>query len=97
MIVHFPIQPKWNRQQQQILSMEPNAIIQGCAGSGKTLLACHIAMQRAEQNSVAILVFTKSLRTFIKNYINSFGINNIEILYEYEWAKRKYPVFYPVL
>ena len=81
----FIQKPNWTETQDKILQSAPNLIISGCAGSGKTLLACHIAMRHSVDKKVAILVFTKSLRAFIKDYIDSFGKNNVSVLYEYNW------------
>lgn len=89
----FCQQPTWTVRQEEILYSNPNLIVTGCAGSGKTLLACHIAMRYSEQIKVAILVYTKSLRTFIRDYLESFGKNNITVLYSYEWQSWNFPKF----
>lgn len=93
MKTQFIQQPNWTPTQNSIYQSSPNLIVSGCAGSGKTLLACHIAMLHSKNKKVAILVFTKSLRTFIKDYIESFSKTNISILYEYEWRHRDFPKF----
>jgi superfamily I DNA/RNA helicase len=85
--------PEWTIQQKEILDAIPNIIISGCAGSGKTQLACHLAIKYSDSLKVAILVYTKSLRTFIKEYIESLTNNNITIFYEHEWKSRNYPKF----
>jgi len=89
----FTLLPDWTEAQNRILKSEPNIIVSGCAGSGKTLLACHLAMRHSSDKKVAILVFTKSLRTFIKDYIDSFGENNITVMYEFQWRLRDFPKF----
>jgi superfamily I DNA/RNA helicase len=89
----FNQQPIWTETQNRVFQSAPNLIVSGCAGSGKTLLACHIAMRHSADKKVAILVFTKSLRSFIRDYIDSFGKHNISVLYEYEWQSRDFPKF----
>ena len=34
-----------------------------------------------------------ALRTFIRDYIDSFGQNNITVFYENKWQHRDYPKF----
>lgn len=89
----FIERPKWTSDQYNALQSSANHIISGCAGSGKTLLACHIAMRYSKDKQVAILVFTKSLRTFIRDYIDNFGDNQIAVLYEFEWHMRNFPKY----
>jgi ATP-dependent exoDNAse (exonuclease V) beta subunit len=89
----FPSHPNWTEEQKKVLLSSPNVIVSGCAGSGKTLLACHIAIQQPSTSHVAIMVFTKSLRTFISNYVDQFDRENITVLYEYEWVNRDFPKF----
>ncbi len=86
MNTHFLQNPDWSEQQKNILNSEPNIVVTGCAGSGKTLLACHIAIRHSIDKKVGILVYTKALRTFIRDYLDSFGDNNIEVLYEHQWG-----------
>jgi len=90
---HFLHKPEWTETQSKIFQSTPNLIVSGCAGSGKTLLACHLAIKHAKDNKVAILVYTKSLRTFVRQYIDSFGDNNISVLYEFQWRSRNFPDF----
>ncbi len=89
----FPSFPNWTEEQKKVLSSSPNIIVSGCAGSGKTLLACHIAVQQPVSLQVAIMVFTKSLRTFVSNYIDQFDNENISVLYQHEWKTRNFPIF----
>lgn len=93
MVSQFIQKPKWTETQNKVYQSTPNLIVSGCAGSGKTLLACHIAMRHSADKKVAILVFTKSLRTFIRDYIDSFNQNNVTILHEFEWRLRSFPKF----
>jgi predicted ribonuclease YlaK len=88
---HFLHKPEWTDKQMTIIESVPNLIVSGCAGSGKTLLGCHLALRHVKDKEVAILVFTKSLRTFVRQYIDSFGCNKIEVLYEFQWRSRNFP------
>jgi len=90
---YFPNQPEWTNEQFKVLNSKPNVVVSGCAGSGKTLLSCHIALKHSKDKTVAILVFTKALRTFITDYIKIFDGSNIKIMYEYEWRERSYPCY----
>lgn len=84
----FTKKPDWSSKQKKVLESEPNIIVSGCAGSGKTLLACHIAMRHSKDKNVVILVNTLSLRAFIKEYVNSFGSNNIAVFHVFQWRDR---------
>ena len=87
----FTEEPTWTAEQKIVFKSEPNIIVSGCAGSGKTLLACHIALLHEKENKIVILVYTKALRTYITDYLNKFGNNNIDVLYEFQWRKRDFP------
>jgi superfamily I DNA/RNA helicase len=81
----------WNEKQIEVLSSEPNVLIIGSAGTGKTILALKKAIDLKNENkSVAFIVFTKALKTFL---IDKFQIQNTEssliINYEYEWQQSK--------
>lgn len=93
MTKQFIQKPVWTDEQEKVLKSEPNLIISGCAGSGKTLLACQIAMSHSLTKKVVILVYTKSLRTFIQEHINENGGANISVMYEYEWRSRNFQNF----
>ena len=68
-------------------------IIKGCAGSGKTLLAVHKAdrIRKKEQGTFYIIVYTKALRAFIQDGIDSLGIPNTNVLYEWQWREAGNP------
>lgn len=86
----FIQEPEWSEIQMDVLNSPANLIVSGCAGSGKSLLACHMAMRQAKDKKVALLVFTKALRTFIKDYIAHFDVKNINVHYEYEWREQSH-------
>lgn len=70
------------------LPIGKSQIIKGCAGSGKTLLAVHKAreIQRKNKGSYAIIVYTRALKSFIKDAAAELGLTG-KILYEWEFAR----------
>ena len=62
--------------QVKMLKMD-NYMIEGCAGSGKTILALHKAreIQELELGTYLVVIYTKTLRAFIKDGITSLGLN----------------------
>lgn len=79
--------------QYDIANLNPDFsyIIQGCAGSGKTILALWRAkqLQASNRGTYYILVFTKALRQFISDGIREIGISQDRVLYEWDWENRK--------
>jgi len=76
------------------LDLDDSFIIKGGAGSGKTLLALYRAQEiqlRAEIDgelpSFIVIVFTKTLSSFIKSAIISLGINIRQVLHYEKWDK----------
>lgn len=53
-----------------------NYLIEGCAGSGKTILALQKAkeIQDTNQGSYLVIIYTKALRSFIEDGISSLGL-----------------------
>lgn len=84
---------KWTKAQSKIYRSKPNVIVTGCAGSGKTLLACHIAARHSNDKKVAIVVLTKALRTFIQESIRLLTKKNVTVFYEYEWREEGFQQF----
>lgn len=69
-------------EQRKIYHLNPNVVVSGCAGSGKTLLALMVAIRmKNEGNSVALIVFTKALRTFIKDSLSLAKQKDINVFY----------------
>jgi superfamily I DNA/RNA helicase len=93
MLNQFNENPIWTEEQKSVIASNPNLIITGCAGSGKTLLACHLAIKYSKEYTVAILVFTKSLKSFIEQWLTKAHPNNISVLYHEQWKKRNYQQF----
>lgn len=56
---------------------QDNYLIEGCAGSGKTILALQKAkeIQDTEKGSYLVIVYTKALKSFIKDGVKSLGLN----------------------
>lgn len=56
---------------------QDNYLIEGCAGSGKTILALQKAkeIQDTEKGSYLVIVYTKALKSFIKDGVQSLGLN----------------------
>ena len=77
----------WSNDQQKVIEAQTCLIVKGSAGTGKTLLVLYLAIKLAnEGKSVAIIVFTKSLRTYISDFLEKNGPgSSIKIFYEYEW------------
>lgn len=70
--------------------LESSFIVKGCAGSGKTVLALWRAKELAEkgEDSYLVIVFTKSLKQFIKDGINEIGVDESKVMYHWEWKNR---------
>jgi len=84
--------PQWSEEQLKVYNSEPGVFVQGSAGTGKTLLAAHIAVKRNTtfKESVLILVQTKSLVSFIKHLISEINPNaSIEVVYDYNLSNRE--------
>ena len=81
----FSLTPVWSEEQLEVLNSEPNLIVRGFAGSGKTLLAIHIGIKRAIEykERVLIVVFTKTLARVIENYLEklNLGHNKLTVVF----------------
>lgn len=67
-----------DEDQFKIRSLKPdNYLIDGCAGSGKTVLALHKAkvIQDIGEDTYLLVMFTKALETFIKDGISSLELS----------------------
>jgi len=65
-------------------------IVKGCAGSGKSILALHKVKQIQEENmgSFYFILFTKTLKQYMKDGIDSIGLQSDRVTY-YWWWKTK--------
>lgn len=71
-----------------IESIEKNIIVQGAAGSGKTNLAIHRALQAKGKGSYAIVIMTVALRRMIAYGMKELGLDNERIAYDWAWQHR---------
>jgi len=69
------------------------SIVKGCAGSGKSILALHRVKQIQDQNigSFYFILFTKALKQYMQDGIDSIGLNNDRIVYHQEWKNMGAP------
>lgn len=71
-----------------IESIDKNIIVQGAAGSGKTNLAIHRALQAKDRGSYAIVIMTVALRRMIAYGMKELGLDNERIAYDWAWQHR---------
>lgn len=76
--------------QRQIIVRDPNEslIVQGAAGSGKTNLAIHRAMQASAFGSYAIIIYTIALKRMVAYGMEALGLDKERIAYDWQWANR---------
>lgn len=68
-----------------IESIDKSIIVQGVAGSGKTNLAIHRALQAKDKGSYAIVIMTIALKRMIAYGMKELGLDNERITYD--WAR----------
>ena len=81
--IEVPSSAELSREQQDVYetSIENNMMINGAAGSGKTILAIYRAKQLEKKNKkVLFIVFTKVLHKFTKLAAEQFGLRNVDIV-----------------
>lgn len=71
-----------------IESIDKSIIVQGMAGSGKTNLAIHRALQAKNKGSYAIVIMTVALRRMIAYGMKSLNLDSERIAYEWAWMHR---------
>lgn len=71
-----------------IESIDKSIIVQGVAGSGKTNLAIHRALQAKNKGSYAIVIMTVALKRMIAYGMKELGLDNERIAYEWAWKNR---------
>lgn len=76
------------QRQVVIESIDKSIIVQGMAGSGKTNLAIHRALQAKGKGSYAIVIMTVALRRMIAYGMKSLGLDSERIAYDWEWENR---------
>lgn len=71
-----------------VQSVNDDIIVQGAAGSGKTNLAIHRALQAKGKGSYAIVIFTVALKRMIAYGMQALGLDKERIAYEWAWTNR---------
>ena len=71
-----------------IESIDKSIIVQGMAGSGKTNLAIHRALQAKNKGSYAIVIMTVALRRMIAYGMKALNLDSERIAYEWAWMNR---------
>lgn len=71
-----------------VQSIDDDIIVQGAAGSGKTNLAIHRALQAKGKGSYAIVIFTVALKRMIAYGMQALGLDKERIAYEWAWTHR---------
>ena len=77
--------------QRQIIIRDPNEnlIVQGSAGSGKTNLAIHRAVQAsAFSDSYALVVYTMALKRMVAYGLEALDLDKERIAYDWAWEHR---------
>jgi superfamily I DNA/RNA helicase len=70
-----------------------SSIVKGCAGSGKSILALHRVKQIQEENigSFYFILFTKTLKQYMQDGINTMGLNSDKVTYHWRWENMGSP------
>lgn len=71
-----------------VQSIDEDIIVQGAAGSGKTNLAIHRALQAKGKGSYAIVILTVALKRMIAYGMEALGLDKERIAYEWAWRNR---------
>ncbi len=71
-----------------VQNIDKSIAVRGAAGSGKTNLAIHRALQAKNKGSYAILIFTIALKRMIAYGMEALGLDKERIAYEWEWTHR---------
>ena len=71
-----------------VQNIDKSIAVRGAAGSGKTNLAIHRALQAKNKGSYAILIFTIALKRMIAYGMEALGLNKERIAYEWAWTHR---------
>lgn len=71
-----------------VQNIDKSIAVRGAAGSGKTNLAIHRALQAKNKGSYAILIFTIALKRMIAYGMEALGLDKERIAYEWAWRHR---------
>lgn len=79
--------------QRKILNSntDKSFIVQGCAGSGKSILALWKAhdIQKNNKGSVQVIVYTKALKSYMEAAMRDIGIDSSTVDYYHQWDKKR--------
>ena len=71
-----------------VQNIDKSIAVRGAAGSGKTNLAIHRALQAKNKGSYAILIFTIALKRMIAYGMEALGLDKERIAYDWAWTHR---------
>ena len=71
-----------------VQNIDNSIAVRGAAGSGKTNLAIHRALQAKDKGSYAIVIFTIALKRMIAYGMEALGLDKERIAYEWAWTHR---------
>lgn len=71
-----------------VQNIDKSIVVRGAAGSGKTNLAIHRALQAKDKGSYAILIFTIALKRMIAYGMETLRLDKERIAYEWAWTHR---------
>lgn len=80
--------------QQRVIEedIDNGLIVQGVAGSGKTNLAIHRALQASKRGTYAIVIFSVALKRMVAYGMQAMGLDRERIAYEWAWTNRGFDV-----
>lgn len=71
-----------------VQNIDKSIAVRGAAGSGKTNLAIHRALQAKNKGTYAILIFTIALKRMIAYGMEALGLDKERVAYEWAWEHR---------
>lgn len=85
----------FDSSQQKVVdeSIDQGMVVQGVAGSGKTNLAIHRAVQASKKGSYAIVVFSVALKRMVAYGMQAMGLDRERIAYEWAWLNRGFDLW----
>ena len=72
--------------------IDKGLIVQGVAGSGKTNLAIHRALQASKRGTYAIVIFSVALKRMVAYGMQAMGLDRERIAYEWAWLNRGFDI-----
>jgi superfamily I DNA/RNA helicase len=77
-----------SQRQVIVRNVDENIVVQGVAGSGKTNLAIHRALQAKGRGSYAMVIFTVALKRMVAYGMEALGLDKERIAYDWAWRNR---------